>query len=187
MTKHGLRGVMLGVSLALLLAGGVALAQGLTVTVDKDCVECYPLEEINGVPIEDYIATIMTAGWDYDLVLCSRVYHNGEPHGDLICEVIPAIADPLTSAFILPCELPEQLEGLAEQIVNPAQYDVADYYGEWKYCFWQPDTGEIACAIWLFAEVCEEEFVPEAGTIALLGSGLAGLAGYATLRLRTRG
>jgi hypothetical protein len=32
----------------------------------------------------------------------------------------------------------------------------------------------------------EEEFVPEPGTIALLGTGLAGLGGYATLRWRSR-
>jgi len=36
------------------------------------------------------------------------------------------------------------------------------------------------------AEVCEAEFVPEPGTIALLGSGLAGLAGYAALRRRSK-
>lgn len=34
--------------------------------------------------------------------------------------------------------------------------------------------------------VPEPEFVPEPGTIMLLGSGLAGLAGYGALRWRTR-
>jgi hypothetical protein len=35
-------------------------------------------------------------------------------------------------------------------------------------------------------EQIEEEFVPEPGSTALLGTGLAGLGGYATLRWRSR-
>jgi len=43
MKRKRLRGLWLGVSLALVLSGSVALAQGsLYITVDKDCINCVP-------------------------------------------------------------------------------------------------------------------------------------------------
>jgi hypothetical protein len=65
-------------------------------------------------------------------------------------------------------------------------------YGEWMVTIWQEDEGEnviagpVSTSV-TFAEDCSAlEFVPEPGSLLLLGSGLAGLAGYGVLRLRSR-
>jgi hypothetical protein len=64
MKRRWLRGLLLTVTMALLLAGGVALAQ--SASVDKDCFECIPLRyqtHPEDIPYDPYLFTITGSGW----------------------------------------------------------------------------------------------------------------------------
>jgi hypothetical protein len=192
MEKTWLRGTLLGLSLALLLAGGVALAQTLTLVADKECVECWP-GPYNVAPPDEYVVNLTLDGWVPGEKMCENIYLNGESlleNGEPICGYPPEEEGPYkTGFFVLPCDLRPQT---ATTTINGSavvlQADITEeLYGEWRLRVWQPATGDVASATWLFAESCAgPEFVPEPGTIALLATGLAGMAGYAALRWRAR-
>lgn len=189
MKRHWRRGILLGVSLALLLGSSVSLAQGLYLEREKPCVVCRPGP---ATPTEDQLQRFTLGGFDPQYNLCVRTTIDGVLHSDICLFGMPP-TDPYSppEGEYFPCEwgaLPVSFSVLGEEV------DVAngapDPLGVWVYRLYQRDgQGQILDwdeASWLVARVCEEEFVPEPGSILLLGSGLAGLAGYATLRWRTR-
>ena len=206
MKKHWQRGVLLGVSIALLLAGGVALAQG-SLSVDKECVNCVPEKYWNvpweDIPYELYGFTITGEGWtsspkcynnadDMTIIPMDMVYHELRwPNGD-VWYACPELAPDGSfvwgeGGLMWSCEVcSDDLAGAPYEAGISDGVDCVPALGEMEYYF--EDTTGGASVFVLLAEDCPEaeaEFVPEAGTLLLFSSGLAGLGGYATLRLRS--
>jgi hypothetical protein len=183
MKKHWLRGVLLGVSLALFLAGGVALAQGIVITTDpEECLECS-----TGRVSMNYLA-LHSSGWQDNETITFHYWFEGEYLGSCT-SCGQAVNGEYACAEFFAAYCPDgnnisQLDGAAFAEVDPS---LAAGLGNWEFRLVGDTSGREGSFSIVVAEDClAYEFVPEAGTIALLGSGLAGLAGYATLRWRSR-
>ena len=203
MNGRWLKGLLLGVCVALLLSGGAALAADLDLIGDAECVDCWPSQ---GEASDEYTVDVDIGGWDPNFGTCFTLERGGVPVDDYMPRCFPgrsADGGVGEARFWARCtgQLNWRVEltsWVSEQA--PAPSGAGQGFGDYAFSVWQTNDPDHPWnqAQWVtsdellfrLAEDCdavqEEEFVPEPASIALLGSGLLSLAGYGALRWRTR-